>query len=432
MPRLFAALRSPSFALLWWGQTISRFGDAVSTIAVAWLVLELTGSAAAMGVVLAANVLAFLVLSLVGGVVVDRVPRLPVMLVADAIRLVLATSLAILIALGRAEVWLVVAYSALYGSITAFFYPAYGAAVPELVGLDDRPSANSLAQLSRRIANLVGPPLGAVLVAAGGTASAFALDAASFGISALLIAAAIATRRGASAAPPVPGAAEPGPPAIDPSIGPDLDRAAVPATRPSALADLRAGIRTVTSEPWLWIAIALAGVTGITLAGPIEAGLPLLVSQHLRSGVEVLGLLEAMVAGGAIVAAIVLGSRSRIRRRGLALYGGWILFALVVAAVGLPIGIPATAAAAALIGACGATVGLIWTSTVQDLVKPELLGRVTAIDALGSSAFEPVGFVVAGVAADAFGAGPTFLVGGLVSAGILALALLSPSVRNLD
>ena len=432
-PRLLAALRTRPFALLWAGQTVSRFGDAVSTIAVAWLVLQLTGSAAAMGIVLAANVLAFLAFGLIGGVVVDRVPRLAVMLTADAIRLVLTAGVALLIANGRIELPLVVAFSAAYGAITAFFYPAYGAVIPELVPTDDRPSANSLYQLSRRLANLIGPGIGATLVATGGTATAFGLDAVSFGVSAALVAVAMASRSGAAARAGSigAGAGVVAGPSTEPSIGPDLDRGAIPG-RASAWADLREGIRAVTSEPWLWIAILLAGVTGITLAGPIEAGLPLLVRHHLGAGVEVLGLVQSAVALGAIGAALVLGSRARVRRRGLALYAAWIAFAAGVAVVGLPIGIAATVVAAALIGACGATVGLIWTNTVQDLVRPELLGRVNAIDAIGSSALEPVGFVVAGAAADTFGAGPTFLVGGVVSAGILSLALLSTSVRRLD
>lgn len=99
---LLTALRGRAFALLFAGQTISRFGDAVSTIAIAWLVLQTTGSAAAMGVVLAANVLAFLAFGLVGGVVVDRVPSLAVMLVADGLRLVLTAGIAVLIAAGVA------------------------------------------------------------------------------------------------------------------------------------------------------------------------------------------------------------------------------------------------------------------------------------------------------------------------------------------
>ncbi len=431
-PALVRGLRSRPFGALWTGQTISRLGDSISTIAVAWLVLQLTGSAGAMGLVLAAHVVAFLAFSLAGGVVVDRLGRLPVMLASDASRLVLTGGLAILIATGNVGLLTVVAFAAVFGAVEAFFYPAYMAAVPDLVPSDDRPSANSLQQLSRRLASLVGPAIGASLVAGGGMAIAFAIDAASFGASAIFIVVAMRL------AGPVRARGRPSPDAIaatavlaDPTGHPDADRV-IAAGRPSALADLREGVRTVAEAPWLWIAIVLAAVTGITLSGPIGAGLPLLVERHLHAGVEVLGLVQATIAGGAIVAAIVLGSRPRLRHRGLLLYGTWISFALGVAAVGLPIGIPGVVVAAAIVGASGATVGLSWTNTLQDLVPPERLGRVASIDAMGSSALEPVGFVLAGAAADALGPATVFLVGGLVSAAIIALALTQQSIRELD
>jgi predicted MFS family arabinose efflux permease len=202
--------------------------------------------------------------------------------------------------------------------------------------------------------------------------------------------------------------------------------------RQSALADLGDGIRIVARTPWLWIAIVLAGVTGITIGGPLGAGMPLLVERHLHAGVEVLGLIQATIAGGAVLAAIVVGSRHRLRRRGLLLYGTWITFALGIGALGLPVGIPGVVVAAAVVGVSGAIVWLTWTNTVQDLVPPELLGRVVSIDAMGSSALEPVGFVVAGAAADALGPAAVSLGGGPLSAGIIALALTQRSIRELD
>ena len=410
--------RNRPFALLRSGQTASRFGDSVHAIALAWLVLQLTGSAAAMGAVLATHLVPFLVFSLAGGVAVDRLPRLRVMLVSDLARMAIVAVLAALIAFGSVEFWQLLVLVALFGIVEAFFYPAYTAVVPELVEPLDRPSANGLHQLSRRLARLVGPAAGATRVAAGGTAAAFALDAATYAVSAgLIVLAARAWQRTPEPQAPAPAAVVSEvvdvdslavvPPTVPAPAAPD---AAAP--RQSALADLREGLATVTADPWIWIAIVMAGVTGITLAGPIEAGLPLLVSEHLGGDVGVLGLLETAIAVGAIGAAVVLGSRTRLRRRGMLLYGAWILFALAVAAVGTPIGIVGAAVAAAVAGACGAIVGLVWTNTLQDLVPPDRLGRVSSIDALGPST--------------------VFVGGGLISAGILGLALLHPSVRRLD
>lgn len=435
---LTRSLRNRPFALLWSGQTASRFGDSVHAIALAWLVLQLTGSAAAMGVVLATHLVPFLVFSLAGGVAVDRLPRLRVMLASDLARMAIVGVLVALIALGSVEFWQLLVLVALFGIVEAFFYPAYTAVVPELVEPLDRPSANGLHQLSRRLARLVGPAAGATLVAAGGTAVAFALDAATYAVSAALIVLAARSWRRApeSAAPaslPVGDVLDVDSLAVvPPTVPAPASPVVAAAPRQSALADLREGIETVTADPWIWIAIVMAGVTGITLAGPIEAGLPLLVSEHLGGDVGVLGLLETAIAVGAIGAAVVLGSRSRLRRRGVLLYGAWILFALAVAAVGTPIGIVGAVGAASVAGACGAIVGLVWTNTLQDLVPPDRLGRVSSIDALGSSALEPIGYVTAGAAADALGPSTVFVGGGLLSAGILGLALLHPSVRRLD
>jgi DHA3 family tetracycline resistance protein-like MFS transporter len=443
--RLLSSLRVRPFATLWGGQTISRFGDAVHQIALAWLVLELTGSAAAMGAVLAAHILPFIAFSLIGGVVVDRLPRLRVMLASDLARMVIVAVIAGLVILERVEFWHLIVLAAMFGTVEAFFHPAYLAAVPELVPTDQRPSANSLHQLSRRFARLLGPAIGAGLVAGGGTGFAFALDALSYLVSAGLVV--IALRLQAPATSPATATATVTAVLRDPTVAEDpaapavLVAPAAPlapvaggigATTRSAVADLREGLATVTGEPWIWIAIVAAGVTGITLAGPLEAGLPLLVSEHLGGGVAVLGLIQSMISIGAIGAAVLLGSRARLRRRGPVLYGAWITFAIGVAVAGLPVGVAGVALVSIVIGACGATVGLVWVNTLQDLVPAEQLGRVSSIDALGSTALEPVGLVAAGIAADAWGPATVFTVGGLASAAILSLALLSPSVRHLD
>src|SRR5687767_3173044 len=185
--RLLRALAQPAFALLLAGQTVSRLGDAIYAIALAWWVLEETGSAAAMGTVLAARTLPELVFLLLGGVAVDRVSRLRLMLLADAARAAIATALAVLAWSAALSVPIVLVAGALFGVVTAFFYPAYLAVVPDLVPAASLPSANSLRGLSNRVAAVVGPAVGAALVAASGPGLAFALDGVSFGVSALCL-----------------------------------------------------------------------------------------------------------------------------------------------------------------------------------------------------------------------------------------------------
>ena len=403
--RLFAALRSRSFAVLWVAQTLSRVGDRIYLIALAWWVVATTGSATAMGLVLLANLVPTLGLVLVGGVAVDRLPRARLMLLSDLVRGALVSAAALIAALGRLDLLGLVVLSASFGMVDAFFDPAYTAIVPQLVGPELRPSANSLTELSRRLSRLAGPAIGAIIVALAGVPAAFAVDGATFAASAVGML--VVARRGSTVA-----ARE------EASAGP--------------LHDLRQGFGAVAAVPWLWVTILVAAVTNVTLASPLEAVMPLLVTDHLGGGVALLGALDALSGVGAVAAAIYLGRKARFRRRGLLVYGSWILCALAVACLGLPVPLVAAGLLMALIGACLTTLGLVWTNTLQEMIPEGLLGRVASIDILGSAAFVPMGFILTGAMADSVGPAPVFVSGGLATAAMLAAAALHPSIRHLD
>src|SRR3990170_4384393 len=185
---LFISLRHRSFALLWTGQTISRLGDSLYRIALAWWVLEKTGSATAMSTVLVVSFLPMLLFLLVGGVVVDRLPRFRVLFASDVLNGCVVGAVAVLAATGRLEVWHVYIAGALFGLAEAFFYPAYAASVPQVVPPEALPSANALTGLSYQISGVIGPAIGAAMVALGGTSAAFGLDSLSFFISAAFMA----------------------------------------------------------------------------------------------------------------------------------------------------------------------------------------------------------------------------------------------------
>src|SRR5438552_8882265 len=180
---LFKSLAHRSFALLWSGQTISRLGDSLYRVALAWWVLEQTGSATAMGTVLIFSFAPMLLFLLIGGVAVDRFPRVRVMLASDILRGAVVGLVALLALGGNLAIWHVYLASIVFGFVDAFFQPAYTAAVPEITPSEVLPSANSLTSLSGQLAGIAGPALGAAIVAMGGTPAAFALDALSFFIS---------------------------------------------------------------------------------------------------------------------------------------------------------------------------------------------------------------------------------------------------------
>ena len=184
---LFRALTHRSFAFLWVGQTISRVGDHLYQVALAWWVLEKTGSALAMGTVLTFSMVPMLLFVLIGGVAVDRLPRVRLLLISDLGRGIAAAGVAWLALSGRLEIWHIYGASLLFGLADAFFQPAYLALVPELTPVSALTSANSLTSLSSQAGRIMGPALGAALVGLGGTTLAFAGNALSFFAAALLV-----------------------------------------------------------------------------------------------------------------------------------------------------------------------------------------------------------------------------------------------------
>jgi DHA3 family tetracycline resistance protein-like MFS transporter len=401
---LFRALRHRSFALLWAGQTASRLGDSLYQVALAWWVLQKTGSSVAMGAVLIFNMTPMLIFLLVGGVMVDRFPRPWLMLVSDLMRGLLLTLASVMAFAGWLEIWHVYAISFVFGFVDAFFQPAYRATVPEVTPVEALTSANSLTSLSGQLSGIIGPAMGAAIVKLGGTPLTFALDGASFFIGGL-------------------------------GLLPLLKLATSPRSRQvphGMIGDLREGLGAVLASPWLWVAIAVAGLSNITYAGPMDVALPFLIKDHLKADVSVLGWFYSLSSLGAVLAAIGLGRTTRIRRRGLKLYGAWMLVGVLVFAIGWPIGIPGVLAAAFGIGVFNSILGLIWTNSLQEYVPRNLLGRVSSVDYLGSYLLLPVGFAVGGWATQQLGPAPVFVIGGALQAALIALGLCHPQVRNFD
>ena len=401
---LFVSLRARAFALLWTGQTISRLGDSLYRIALSWWVLEKTGSATAMGTVLVVSSLPMLLFLLVGGVVVDRLPRFRVLFASDVLNGCVVAVVSVLAATRALEIWHVYVAGAIFGLSDAFFYPAYSASVPQIVPPESLPSANSLTGLSFQITGIVGPAVGATLVALGGTPAAFGLDSLSFFISAAFLA---------------------------PLIRIALPRTSAQAA-PGPVRDLRDGLAEVGSRTWLWLSIAFFGLVNIFDAGPRNVALPFLVHDHLGLEVGALGAVTSAIAVGSVAAAIFLGRYPRLRRRGLLLYGSEIVMGLMLVLFGLMPSLPGLMAAAFIFGV-GISIGnLVWTNTLQEMVPQERLGRVSSIDALGSFVFLPVGFAFAGILVDRIGSANVFLLGGAVVVLLAGAMLFVPAIQRLD
>jgi MFS family permease len=417
------ALHVPAFAWLWSGQAISALGNGTFYVALAWQVLVLTGSGTAMGLVLVAEITPRMLFVLFGGVLADRVSRRLLLLWSDGARAALVLGIAALGWLHLLQLWHLVALALCFGIAEAFFLPAYQSLPAQLVHADDLLSANAMIGFSRYASNLVGPALGATLVAISSAATAFAFDGLTFVISGLCL---VAMRSHVETLPPD----------MAPVADADADGALKNrrGTR-GILADVRDGLAYVTREPWLWITILLASLGNISIA-PLQVATPRLVQDVFHQGAWLLGAILSASALGALLATIIMGQAKRVRRRGILAYAGLIAEGGALIALGLPLphaSAPAVAISAIFLGGIGTGVfEVIWISSVQEMVPQAMLGRVTSIDWMGSLCLLPVGLALMGVLTDRFGPSWVFLAGGISSAVMNAAALFVPGIRHMD
>ena len=407
------------FALLWTGQTTSRLGDSLYRIALSWWVLEKTGSAVAMGTVLVFSQVPMLIFLLIGGVVVDRLPRLRIMFSSDILSGLVISFVAIFSWLDLLQIWHIYIASMIFGFVEAFFFPAYQAVISQITPSELLTSANSLNGLSQRVTGIVGPALGAALIAAGGTSLAFGLDALSFFISALCVLPMLRSNIDK-----------------DHRQESDSEKGKIQRSMKDALkhgfGDLREGFQLVLTIPWIWITILLFGLVNIMEASPRAVAMPFLIKEDLGADVKLLGILGSAASLGFVVGMVWLGQYVRLRRRGVLGYLSVVGIGAALLPFAFKLPIPVLIASMFISGMCTSVFALIWTHTLQEMVPGNMLGRVYSIDALGSFVLLPIGFSLSGWATDRFSAPTVFLVGGFSTIILALLGLLHPAIRNLD
>jgi MFS family permease len=304
------ALRHRDFALLWAGQTVSMAGDGMFTVALALEALRLDHSPAGLSFVLAARIAPAVCLLPLGGAVVDRAPRWLTMLAGDVGRGVAVGLAGLAVATGTARLWQLFAMAVVFGVCDAFFAPASTAIVPELLPAELLVQGSSLSATSQQAAQrFIGPAVGGLIVVTAGIGTAFAVDAASFAVSAACLLA-IANRRR------LPGG---------------MPATATSSPRRSLLSEAREGLRYCTSRRWLWMAVASHGFVSTVAIAPLFVLVPLLIRQVMGQSGAVLGLVLAAGGLGGVTGALVAG---RIPIRGRQVTAMWLTLGAAGAAVG--------------------------------------------------------------------------------------------------
>jgi len=419
----FGPLRHPAFRLLLTGRTISALGNAFAPIALAFAVLDLTGSATDLGFVVGARTLVNVLFLLFGGVLADRLPRHLLMVGSSLAAAATQGMVAALVLTHTANIPTLIALSAVNGMVSALSMPASAALLPQTVPVDERQQANALARLLLNGSAIIGAPAAGIAVAAVGPGWGIAVDAATFAVAAFCYA---LVRVPPPAAAAVPGSESESSEGL---IGGE-QTAGTPAGegRKSIFADLRTGWTEFISRTWLWVVVAGFCVLNAAWSGAMAVLGPVIADETF--GRQSWGFILAAETAGMIIGGLI-AMRIRVHRL---LFLGTATTAFIALPV-LTLGVFPHVGMLVVVGFVAGVgleqFGVAWETTMQEHVPADKLARVYSYDMVGSFVAIPIGQVVAGPVAQAAGVRPA-LVG---AAALIVLAVLgmlsSRDVRHL-
>lgn len=395
----FHSLRVRNYRLFATGQLVSNTGTWMMRIAQDWLVLSLTGSAAAVGITTALQFLPMLLVGLYGGVVADRYAKRTLLVITQAAMGLLGLALAALTLSGAVHVWHVYLIAFLLGLATVVDNPARQAFVVELVGPADLRNAVSLNAANFQTARILGPAAAGVLIAAVGSGWAFALNGVSFiaPLAALLMMRDSELHR--------------------------LPRA------PREKGQLREGLRYVAGRPELIWPIVLLGFVG-TFGFNFPIWLSAFVDRVYHAGAGTYGLLNTLMAAGSLAGALLAARRSSPRMR--MLVGAALLFGMLEIAAALAPTLWLLAALLVPIGLFGLTFTTTANASVQLATDPVMRGRVMSLFLMVFMGGTPIGAPIIGWVTDTYGPRVGFAAGGLVSAvAAVVVGLVLARIGNL-
>jgi MFS family permease len=400
LPVRLGALRERNFRLFFVGQVTSQLGTGMVGVALAFAVLDLTGSVSDLGFVLAAQTVPLVTFLLVGGVVADRLPRRAVMVGADLARCATQGLLAALLISGHARLWHLLVLQFLGGTATAFFMPAVTGLTTQVVSAERLQEANALRSLSGSGGYVAGPAIAGVLVATAGPGWALAADAASFAVSAAFL--------GRLHLPP------------------HLREA-----RTTLLRDLVEGWREFSSRTWLVLANVHAAIANVAMLAPFYVIGPAIAKRSL-GGAGAWALIVACfgvgLVGGGLIALTLRPRRPMLVGLGACIVDVPSLVLLAVKAPAVAVAVCAIAAGANL-----TFLNTVWETTLQEQIPPRLLSRVVAYDWLTALVFQPLGYAAAGfVAGHLLGLSGTLWLGAAIGTASTIFIVSLPSIRTLE
>jgi MFS family permease len=359
----FRSLRIRNYRLYAIGQLVSLAGTFMQIVAQAWLVLKLTGSGTALGLVTTLQFTPILILGGMAGVLIDRVDRRRLYLWTQSLAGIEALVLGVLTVTGAVQLWMVYVMAGALGVITALDQPVKSTIVLDLVGPADLTNAISLNMALGSSSRVVGPALAGVTIAVIGVGPCFLFNAASFGavIIALLL------------------------------MRPDEMHPAV--LQPRQRRQFREGLDYVRCSPEL-LAILVMSALFFGVAWEFDVALPLVARYTFRGGAGIYGLLTSAMGCGAVAGTLITASRKEASKAMLVSTGVTFGAGMVFAAAA-----PSLATefvAMLLVGASGIAFASVCSSRLQLQASPEMRGRVMALWSVAVVGSRPLGGPIVG------------------------------------
>jgi predicted MFS family arabinose efflux permease len=392
------ALGERNFRFLVSARAISYFGTYLAPIAVAFAVLDLTGSASDTGIAFACWTLAQISVLMVGGVVSDRLPRRLVMVSSDTANVCIRVAMGVLLVSGHAEIWEIFVLQALGGAATAFYSPASSGLVPELVEKPQLQQANALMGIARYIAFPLGAATGGAIVATVGAGTALIVDAGTYAASALLLS------------------------------GIRLPARARSSATPNFVRELREGWRAFTEHTWVWLLTVWVALYFTITYAPFFVLGPY-IAKHDLGGAGAWGTVVTAEGIGALVGALV-GLRLRPNRPWVVVGAIFALTSVQSILLAAHVSFVVIALAAVVAGFSFSLGSVIFETGVQQAIEPDKLSRVSAYNWMCAMVFLPLGYALAGPIADAVGMSAYLSFGAVWIVATTLVVYSVPAVRN--
>lgn len=400
-----APLRHRAFRFFVAGRTINALGNSFAPIALAFAVLDLTGSPSDLGLVVGTRTLLNVIFLLFGGVLADRMPKHLLMVGSNLIAAVSQATAAAFVLTHAASIPILIGLAAVNGTAAALSMPASSALLPRTVPEDVRQQANAISRISLNSAQIFGAPLAGVVVAAVGPGWGIAADAVSFALAAACFARLRVPEK------PVPETTVTG-----------------PVERPNIFVDLRTGWSEFRSREWLWVVVVGFCVWNAAYSGGVAVLGPVVADRTFGS--QGWGLVLGSQTAGMIVGGLIA---LRLRLRRLLYFGVAACFGMALPLVALGayphvlVLMPCAFAGGLLLE----QFGVAWETTMQEHVPADKLARVYSYDMLGSFLAMPIGEVAVGPIAHAVGVEATVIGAGALLTLATVGMLTSRDVRTL-